>query len=73
MGFEPKNKQISKALEESSQKVASISKLPEAISVETKKQYQFMLKPSNHAKLKRLAGRSMSAYLDLLIESLPED
>ncbi|HEO2785648.1 TPA: hypothetical protein VAR13_002109 [Streptococcus agalactiae] len=73
MGFEPKNKEIRRALEESSQTVITKKSLPKAISVETKKQYQFMLKPSNHKKLKRIAGRSMSAYLDLLIESLPED
>lgn len=74
MAFKPKEKEIAKILEDTD----VTSQQPEIIipSFETKKQYQFTLKPSNREKLNRLAqaagARSASDYLDRVIESISE-
>ncbi|HFI0313903.1 hypothetical protein [Streptococcus sp. VTCC 12886] len=76
MAFTPKKQEIAQALGDTKKTITP----PQSVSssntkeFERKKQYQFMLKPSNREKLTELAkdsgSRSASDYLDKLIESL---
>ncbi|HEL1757085.1 TPA: hypothetical protein U2C93_001436 [Streptococcus suis] len=76
MAFTPKKQEIAQALGDTKKTVTP----PQPVSssnteeFERKKQYQFMLKPSNREKLNELAkesgSRSASDYLDKWLESL---
>ena len=74
MAFIPKEKEISKIIEETKQPAAQPIFTANNTSFERKKQFQFTLKPSNREKLDRLAkaagARSASDYLDRLLESM---
>ena len=74
MAFTPKEKEISKIIEETNQPAAQPIFTTNNASFERKKQFQFMLKPSNREKLDRVAkaagARSASDYLDRLLESM---
>lgn len=75
MGFKKDQTELTTTLRESLQQNNRGSKKNEVdASFERKKNYQFMLKPSNREKLRQLTAqsgqRSDSAFLDDLIESL---
>ena len=74
MAFIPKEKEISKIIEETNQPAAQPIFTANNTSFERKKQFQFTLKPSNREKLDRLAkaagARAASDYLDRLLESM---
>lgn len=74
MAFIPKEKEISKIIEETNQPAAQPIFTANNPNFERKKQFQFTLKPSNREKLDRLAkaagARSASDYLDRLLESM---
>ena len=74
MAFIPKEKEISKIIEETNQPASQPIFTANNTSFERKKQFQFTLKPSNREKLDRLAkaagARSASDYLDRLLESM---
>ena len=76
MAFTPKKQEIAQALGDTQKTITP----PPSVSsynkeeFERKKQYQFMLKPSNREKLNQLTkesgSRSASDYLDKWLESL---
>ena len=73
MASTPKEKKISQIIEATHQS-DQISNVTSFESFERKKQFQFTLKPSNRKKLDKIAkaagAKSVSDYLDKLIESL---
>lgn len=76
MAFTPKKQEIAQALGDTKEPVVNSQTFspPSRKEFERKKQYQFMLKPSNRKKLNELASesgsRSASDYLDKWLESL---